>query len=178
MEVPLLGRDVNHELTEFWSPTQRPPRAPPSSPKLIAYDLDSEHQNCSTTDYRTLAYLDQQLGITSPCTGAHQSRVSASCRFSFQTQWSLDDENSTTNDIQQSIVQYDDDGITLVDVSSPMRSSISNHLQQTMDIRHANGDASPSRILPLHIYQQDVKSIDKVRKYTKLFFQDVLEPYP
>ena len=129
MEVPLLGRDVNQELTEFWSPTRRPPRAPPSSPKLIAYDLDNEHQECSTADLHTLAYLDQQLGITLPCTGAHQSRVSdresLSRRFSFQTQWSSDDENSAASGVHQPLLQYDDDGITLIDVSSPMRSSVS-----------------------------------------------------
>ena len=120
---------MNQELTEFWSPTRRPPRAPPSSPKLIAYDLDNEHQEHSGTDLRTLAYLDQQLGITLPCTGAHQFRVkdseNPSRRFSFQTQWSSDDENSAANGIRQPILQYDDDGITLVDVSSPMRSSVS-----------------------------------------------------
>ena len=129
MEVPLLGRDVNQELTEFWSPTRRPPRAPPSSPKLIAYDLDHTHQKRSITELRTLAYLDQQLGITLPCADAHQSRVSdsekRSRRFSFQTQWSSDAENSATNGIHQPILQYDDDGITLVDVSSPLRSSVS-----------------------------------------------------
>ena len=120
---------MNQELTEFWSPTRRPPRAPPSSPKLVAYDPDTENQKDSTTDYRTLAYLDQQLGITLPWTGAHQSRVSdsenPSRRFSFQTQWSSDEENNTANDMHQPILQYEDDGITLVDVSSPMRSSVS-----------------------------------------------------
>ena len=125
MEVPLLGRDVNQELSEFWSPTRRPPKAPPSSPKLIAYDQDNEHQKRSTADFHTLAYLDQQLGITLPHMGNHQSRVrdseNSSHRFSFQTQWSSDDDHG----IHQPILQYEDDGITLVDVSSPMRSSVS-----------------------------------------------------
>ena len=129
MEVPLLGRDVNQELTEFWSPTRRPPRAPPSSPKLTAYDLDHAHQKRSIAELRTLAYLDQQLGITLPCADTHRSRASdsekPSRRFSFQTQWSSDEENSATNGIHQPTQRYDDDGITLVDVSSPPRSSVS-----------------------------------------------------
>ena len=129
MEVPLLGRDANQELTEFWSPTRRLPRAPPSSPKLIPYDLDHEHQKHSITELRTLTYLDQQLGNTFPCRDSHQSRAKdsghPSHRFSFQTQWSSDDENGATHSIKQPIVQYDDEGITLVDVSSPMRSNVS-----------------------------------------------------
>ena len=129
----MLGRDVNQELIEFWSPTRRPSRAPPSSPKLspklIPYNPDHEHQKRSITEFRTLANLDQQLGITSSFTDAHQSQVSdsenPSRRFSFQTQWSSDDKIGATNDIRQSIPQYDDDGVTLVDVSSFMRFSVS-----------------------------------------------------
>ena len=130
MDTPLLVRDVNHDITEFWSPTRRPPRAPPSSPKLCAYDHDdNRQQNESPTHTQTLAYLDQQLCYTVPHTKPHPCHAVDSRlpfrRFSFQTDCNSCDEHEALDDMHQQITDYNDDGLTLVDTFSPVRSSTS-----------------------------------------------------
>ncbi|KAG7008749.1 hypothetical protein G7Y79_00004g013330 [Physcia stellaris] len=129
METPLLVRDGTQDMTEFWSPNRRPPRAPPSSPKLLPYTFDNSQRKNSSNRFQTLAYVDQQLEYTSPHTEAHCPKAYGTerppRRFSFQSQCSSDEENRTTHDIQQQMLYCDDDDLTLIDTFSPTRSSVS-----------------------------------------------------
>ena len=128
-ETPLLGLDNDHAMTEFWSP-RRPPMAPPSSPKLDGSNPDLGGQQCPSSHHHTLAYLNKQLeNRVSQDESRHCQLVSfnrPSRRFSWQTDCSSSDEDCTAEDLyaQQTPIP-DEDGATLVNVSSTVRSSCS-----------------------------------------------------
>ena len=126
METPLLIRDETQHMTEFWSPNRRPPRAPPSSPKLVPHAFDSSQRKNLSNRFQTLAYVDQQLEYTFPRTGAQCPKAYGTerppHRFSFESQCSSDEE---IDDIQQQMLYCDEDDLTLMDDFSPTRSSAS-----------------------------------------------------
>ena len=128
METPLLIRDENHDLTEFWSPTRRPPRAPPPSPKLQScYTIGEQHTD-SSSRYRTLRYVHQQLEHKTPDGSPYNFQIDhsdGSPRCWAQTESSSLSDYESSDNIHQNTSRYDDDGLTLVTAPSSISSMAS-----------------------------------------------------
>ena len=129
METPLLVREEDQTtLIEFWSPTRRPPRAPPSSPKISAcHILDKGHSD-SSSRYRTLAYLNQQLEFEKPYSSPHNfpiDRMGRCLRCFVRTQCSSDDDDRPEADMHHNRLRCEDDGLTLLNPSSSLPSNTS-----------------------------------------------------
>lgn len=128
MEIPLLVREEDHTLIEFWSPTRRPPRAPPSSPKISACRiLDKKHSD-SSSRHRTLAYLNQQLEFEQPHASLHHfpiDRRRSFSRYYVRTQCSSEDDDRPEADMHRNKLYCEDDNLTLVNPSSSLPSNTS-----------------------------------------------------
>lgn len=125
METPLLVRDENHDLAEFWSPTRRPPRAPPPSPKLQLRDTIGEQHTDSSSRYRTLAYVHQQLEHEAPDKSPHNYLIShseRSPRCSAPAECSSVFYHEPLDNIYHNARSYDDDGLTRVNAPSSISS--------------------------------------------------------
>ena len=108
-------------MIDFWSPTRRPPRAPPSSPKISACHVLDKECSHSSSGHRTLAYLNQQLEFERPHSNPHHlpmDRLGRSSRCFVWTQCSSDDDGRTEADMHRNKLHCEDDGCTLVNHSS------------------------------------------------------------
>ena len=129
METPLLVREEDPtNMVDFWSPTRRPPRAPPSSPKISACYILDEEPSDSSSRHRTLAYLNQQLEFEKPRSSPHHlpiDRLESSSPCFVRTQRSSDDGDRTVADLHHNKLHCEDDSLTLVNPSSSLPSNTS-----------------------------------------------------
>ena len=126
--TPLLNREDDHAMMGFWSP-KRPPKAPPSSPKLNCTYPILSREPCSSSQARALAYLNQQLqrGESEDLfVERHVENYDVSIRrFSWDTEQSWDDDCSAADYLGQRTSCADHDGATLVHIPSVACSSSS-----------------------------------------------------
>jgi len=107
------------------------PTAPPSSPLLNASNPDLHSQRCLPTQYNVLKYLNEQLEEQVCKDDDRYSQIVSfnrpSRRFLWQSECSSSsDDGCTTEDPCTQLTSLaDDDGATLVDVLSPVRSDCS-----------------------------------------------------
>ena len=115
-------------MIDFWSPTRRPPRAPPSSPKISACHIPDEEPSDLSSRHHTLAYLDQQLEFEKPRSSPHRlpiDRMERSSPCFVRTQFSSGDGGGTVADVHHIRLHGEDESLTLVNPSSSLPSNTS-----------------------------------------------------